>query len=1360
MQENLNIGIRINSNQNASDNDTYEKYCYDDNSASCDIYGGLYQWREMMAYGSKDAGNPGITTGICPSGWHLPTDDEWKELEMHLGMSQADADAQWSRGTDEGGKLKDTTYVHWTSPNTGATNESGFKALPGGYRDTESIPFFSIGTAAYFWSTSEKNDDVYWNRKLSYNRSDISRSGSGNYTGYSVRCLVDTGQFSFLAVYDIDLNPVTDFKLRDDRLVDTLVIYNTSSGTSIDLSSISTGTSFFDISKTTATISPGDSLHLKISFNSPDYENIYLDTLLIECNDPYNPQLSLPLEGYIWTDSIIDIRNNNTYGIVHIGDQWWMQENLDIGIQINTSKLASNDSIIEKYCYDNDPGNCVTYGGLYQWEEMMDYQPADDGDPGNTQGICPVGWRVPTYPEWSHLITYAGGLPDAGGKLKETGLDHWQSPNAGATNETGFTALPGGGYISSKNYFSSIGQEAYFWTSQKGSYSTGFRLLSSDDKVMLSQGYSDYGYSLRCIRMSNQFSFLQCSDTSFKKISSLDFFEENDTRIITLTNSNTRESINVTSLSTKQPGFNLSHTSCIINPGDSIHISIIFTPPAKSIYSDSLIIQVEDPNIPLVKIPLRGTFPPEITFTDSTNISCYGLSDGTATVTPSLGTPPYQYLWDIPGSHTDSTATGLMANTYYRVTVSDNFDWSVTDSIMLSEPALLTSEITDSTNISCFGFADGTATFTPYGGTAPYIYSRDDLEGACDSILTGLEANQYYKVTTSDANGCTIKDSVMLSEPDLLVSSVTDSSNISCYGYSDGFAKLMVTGGTRPYEYLWDDTAETEDSLVTGISAGKYFHADITDANGCIIKDSVMLSQPDQLETEITDSTNISCYGGSDGTAAVTPSGGTEPYTYSWDDDASSTDSIVTGLSAETYYHASVSDANACPNVIDSVLLSQPTALTINMTDSSNISCYGLSDGTAKVTAGGGSPPYSYLWDDTESTETETVEGLAANQYYHVQVTDAHDCMITDSIILSQPDELLTNEIYSDTICLGSSNGYISTFPSGGTAPYNYLWSNDSTVQNVSNLAAGEYWIKVTDSHGCMDSINLTIHSAVPFEEEEICIVTIDQLHGHNVVVWEKTPNQGTVSYRIWRESDILGTVSYNDWSIFKDTVADPETRPYLYYISVLDTCGNESGLSPYHKPFFLQYGGTTDGVNLNWSEYLVEGGSIEFDSYSIYRGSDSTALSPLAEDIPTIVGEYKDNTPEALAEGYYYRIAGELITPCYPTGDAKSGTEPYHHALSNLDNNRLTSGIDGTPGTGQMSIFPNPMSTRATIRFHNPDRSEYRLTVRDLSGKLVYSQDNLTGENIELPRGNLSSGLYLVEIKGSTVYRSTVVIH
>jgi len=182
MAENLNTGLMINGSNSQSNNDIIEKYCYNNDPAICETYGGLYQWDEMMEYISVE----GIK-GICPLGWHLPTDAEWCTLENEVDAGTISCTATGWRGTDAGANLKDTTL--WAFSYTGATNSSGFTALPAGYRTTLGN-FLHLTTNTYFWSSSE-SDWRSWERDLAFYLITVQRINTDKATGFSVRCLQD-----------------------------------------------------------------------------------------------------------------------------------------------------------------------------------------------------------------------------------------------------------------------------------------------------------------------------------------------------------------------------------------------------------------------------------------------------------------------------------------------------------------------------------------------------------------------------------------------------------------------------------------------------------------------------------------------------------------------------------------------------------------------------------------------------------------------------------------------------------------------------------------------------------------------------------------------------------------------------------------------------------------------------------------------------------------------------------------------------------------------------------------------------------------------------------------------------------------
>jgi len=206
---------------------------------------------------------------------------------------------------------------------------------------------------------------------------------------------------------------------------------------------------------------------------------------------------------------VTDARDSKLYNTVLIGTQCWMAQNLNIGNRIDGNIEQTNNSTIEKYCYSDQESNCDVYGGLYQWAEMVQYlngaTNTTSWNPvptGNVIGICPAGWHIPSDAEWTTLTSYLGGEAIAGGPMKETGTTHWSSPNTGATNSSGFTALPGGYRYYGGGAFQNLSYSAHFWTTLENSPTTVWlRELDHNQEYALRFNWNKtLGFSVRCVK--------------------------------------------------------------------------------------------------------------------------------------------------------------------------------------------------------------------------------------------------------------------------------------------------------------------------------------------------------------------------------------------------------------------------------------------------------------------------------------------------------------------------------------------------------------------------------------------------------------------------------------------------------------------------------------------------------------------------------------------------------------------------------------------------------------------------------------------------------------------------------------------
>jgi uncharacterized protein (TIGR02145 family) len=235
--------------------------------------------------------------------------------------------------------------------------------------------------------------------------------------------------------------------------------------------------------------------------------NIYKETIRVA---PFTSSGDIPyIIIHVYLNGCMDVRNKRYYKAVKIGNQIWMAENLNIGDLIPSAPsyyvYQSDNGIIEKHCMNVDQNNCDIYGGWYQWDEAMQYKPSDDDTIGATQGICPAGWHLPTKSEWSELVNFLGGKNVAGGKLKQTGIYEsstglWLSPNLGATNESGFTALPGGCIAGDQEY---CGSRGLYWSSTESNSDYSFYFNISYDKisVVIDELSSKWtALSVRCVK--------------------------------------------------------------------------------------------------------------------------------------------------------------------------------------------------------------------------------------------------------------------------------------------------------------------------------------------------------------------------------------------------------------------------------------------------------------------------------------------------------------------------------------------------------------------------------------------------------------------------------------------------------------------------------------------------------------------------------------------------------------------------------------------------------------------------------------------------------------------------------------------
>jgi hypothetical protein len=443
------------------------------------------------------------------------------------------------------------------------------------------------------------------------------------------------------------------------------------------------------------------------------------------------------------------------------------------------------------------------------------------------------------------------------------------------------------------------------------------------------------------------------------------------------------------------------------------------------------------------------------------NISCYGNTDGTATVNITGGFPPYTYFWSTVPAQTTVTANNLGIGTY-TVTIKNTKGCVTQATTTITQPAPLAVS-SSVTPISCFGASNGVINIVPTGGTAPYNYLS--MPGNQTTAPISNLSIGTYTVTVSDANNCKITSTYTVTQSTEILTSFSIAS-VSCNGKNDGAINSSTTGGAPPYVYSWSPGGMSSPN-VSGLPIGTYTLT-VTDKLGCSVSSSTDITEPAVLSATVT-STNETCDYMNDGTASVAVTGGTPGYTYTWMPGSKKTSSI-TNLTAGSYT-LTVKDLKAC-SVTSIVTITQPPALTVNTINQVNVSCNGGSDGTVTANPSGGTTPYTYLWTPGNIT-TATLSNVPTGTYT-VNITDNNNCTTKKATVIAQPTPLNVTSIITNVSCPSGNNGVVKAVATGGTTPYTYLWLPvNKTTATVSGLVAGTYTLTVTDAKGCK---NVTTH--------------------------------------------------------------------------------------------------------------------------------------------------------------------------------------------------------------------------------------------------------------------------------------------
>jgi len=447
------------------------------------------------------------------------------------------------------------------------------------------------------------------------------------------------------------------------------------------------------------------------------------------------------------------------------------------------------------------------------------------------------------------------------------------------------------------------------------------------------------------------------------------------------------------------------------------------------------------------------------------SVSCSGLSNGSANILVAGGTLPYQYLWDNGANM--ANATNLDAD-FHFVTVTDANQCAATTFIQVLEPVVLLIDSTRAQSATCFGGNNGTATVFATGGTPNYAYQWDDP--AAQTLQTALALTTgTYNVTVTDWNGCTVQTSATVTSPPDLLFNFTNVSAETCAGDCLGEATISPSGGVGGYLFDWADNSIPDGAqTATNLCPGTY-QVTVMDSNGCTEVNQVTIDAAAAIVVQI-DSMPPSCAGLQDGSVDLQVSGGSSPYQFLWSN--GSTTANLQNLPCGQYF-LTLTDAAGCVKNY-SVALDCPQTILIVSIVPQPVSCFGGANGSITVQAQGGTLPLNYLWDDPNAQTTATSQNLPAGNYT-VTITDVNGCNITTSSSVNQPLQLVVSALHANATCLNYGDGTATAVAMGGIQPYSYNWGAAGTTQTITNLAAGTFFVTVTDGNQCASTSSATI---------------------------------------------------------------------------------------------------------------------------------------------------------------------------------------------------------------------------------------------------------------------------------------------
>lgn len=686
------------------------------------------------------------------------------------------------------------------------------------------------------------------------------------------------------------------------------------------------------------------------------------------------------------------------------------------------------------------------------------------------------------------------------------------------------------------------------------------------------------------------------------------------------------------------------------------------------------------------------------------------------------------------------------------------------------------------TNESCPGSQDGSIELTVNSDSpvTQVTWSNGANSLNIDDLSSGI-----YSCTISTSMGCQlVTEGISVESEATLDYNLIIESNPTCSGISDGVVRVEAMFGTAPYNISWSDGSSGP--LNSNVD-GTMYSITITDDSNCTLIDSFIVDPLNNIELIDLGIEPVSCNGDSDGSIQVEASGGIEPYLYSWNNGRSG--NLITGLTTG-FYSVTVTDQNDCFTVLDSIEITEPTPLQIDLIQLDDINCNGGSSGKIKVQVSGGNSPYEYRWSN--GLRTAEIKNLKAGSY-NITINDANGCIIERkglNLVQSSPINIQLDSI-NHLRCIGSENGYLQVLTTGGHPPYNYNWniSDGNTGQNesIANLTQGRYSLTVQDIYSCKSRV-MSYELLNQNESLNSSLIQIDFINcfGDSSATIVAVLNEAAlpVNYNwssgISRTNNRLSdTLSFLSAGIYNLTITDDEgcvgisdslsilqNAPIQYEIETIDDnlChGDSSGLidiNPYggQAPYDVHWSNNASGTmifNLESDNYTATISDLNncqiMTAPIIIREPEELDFDFNLEDSDLTGNGRIEVFPKGGTPPYSYSWSS--TNPIEANDNVASSLIPGSYSLTITDDNLCMKDtvfiVDFISSTNDsesayFTVYPNPNSGILNIDFNeniNPDRISIYSSTHYITDIEVNK-----ASNIDLSSFNMPNGIYYIK--------------